>query len=135
MRTVLSDLLDFDDYGILKNGPKTYAGIATLLKSGQSVATGWTSDPSTMLSLVLTSSALLVTEIQGIHPAAQTPRLDHILFVSVLRCGAFGFVNTVDRRTDLHPDYVAEKLGIGRGVTATALAELINGIMDCMQEG
>ncbi len=127
---------DLDDWGVVINGPRTFESIARILKTGQSVATGWAPDQTTMHSLVLTTGAARLTYVQGLHRTAQaTDALDNILFVSVLRCGAFGFDNDAVRDAGLHPDYVAEKLGISGGATAAALAERIHGVMNCLQEG
>lgn len=124
---------DLDTWGVVINGPRTYFSIAQALRAGRSVAMGWTDGRSTLHGLLFATDADRVTFVPGINRAAQLHEvMDRVLFVSVLRVGAFGFVMDGEQ---LHPDYVGEKLGTGSSVTSEALAALINGVMQYMREG
>lgn len=114
--------MDYDKYGEVINGEKTYQGIAEEL-GRNAVIVGWSDGHSTHFDVLFTLTALRYgDQIQG----GLRPETD--LFVSIMRWGAFAF--EVDE-SDTAPGYYEEKLG-NRGkfgdVTSAALAELINGV-------
>jgi hypothetical protein len=110
--------MDYDTYGEVINGEKTYKGIAEELGSN-SVLIGWTDNNGTHFDILFTLSALTYgTNIQGGVRGTD-------LFISIMRRGAFGFEKDHE---DTHAGYYDEKLGGGMGSTSEALAELINGV-------
>lgn len=116
-----------DAYGEIINGYETYEAVAEQLRQWQSVAIGWSDGVATHYDILFTLSPVIVGRLQGIHPLAQ---ISSLLFVSILRKGAFAFSVHLDP-DKLHPDYVGEKLFVG-GSTAARLADLINGVLKAL---
>jgi len=111
--------MDYDTYGEVINGERTYQWLANDLKEGRAVLIGWTDQNSTHFDI------LLKLGVQKYGDNFQGGIRGSDLFVSVMRRGAFGFNPD---HTDTHPGYYDEKLGGGMGITGEKLAELINGI-------
>ena len=109
--------MDYDGYGEVINGEKTYKGIAEELRSN-AVLVGWTDGDMTHFDILFTLSALKYGVVQGGIGGRD-------LFVSIMRRGAFGFEV---EHADTHEGYYEEKLGGGMGSTSSALGELINGV-------
>ena len=111
--------MDYDEYGEVINGEKTYLGIAEELGKN-AVLVGWTDQNGTHFDVLFTLSALKFGTVQGGISGKD-------LFVSVMRVGAFGFEAD---HTDTAAGYYAEKLGRDKffGPSADPLAELINGV-------
>lgn len=111
--------MDYDIYGEVINGERTYEWIANDLKEGLCVLIGWTDQNSTHFDILLKRGVQKYgTNIQGGIKGSD-------LFISIMRRGAFGF--EPDHLTT-SGGYYDEKLGGGMGDTREALAELINGI-------
>lgn len=111
--------MDYDAYGEVINGDKTYKSIAFELAASP-VLVGWTDQKGTHLDILFTRSALVFGTIQGGVSGSD-------LFVSIMRWGAFGF-DPENKSTE--GGYYDEKLGNrgSLGATAAPLAELINGV-------
>ena len=75
--------MDYDTYGEVINGEKTYHGIAEELGQN-SVLIGWTDQAGTHLDILFTLEALKFGTVQG-------GIKDTDLFISIMRGGAFGF--------------------------------------------
>lgn len=118
-------MVNTDAWGEVVNGPDTVWMISQSLKAGCSAVVGWTDGRITHHDVLFTLAGDIYGRLQGIHPAAQRAP-SRILFVSVMRVGAFGFV--MERGTKFDNRYVAEKLGVG-GATAEALTALINDVV------
>ena len=126
----LSVPVKFDDCREVISCDETYAQIANDLWDCFSCVIGWTDeDRVTHHDICFCRPMAWHGTLQGIHPAAQRPL--GVLFVSILRVGAFGFV--VDESV-LHANYVAEKLNIGAGKTSAEIAALINGVKRALAE-
>lgn len=111
--------MDYDIYGEVINGERTYEWIANDLKEGIAVLIGWTDQNSTHFDI------LLKLGVQKYGSNFQGGIKGSDLFVSIMRRGAFAFE---PENVDTHAGYFDEKLGGGMGDTREALAELINGI-------
>lgn len=111
--------MNYDQYGEVVNGEKTYRAIAEDL-SQTPVLVGWTDQNGTHLDILFTRSAMKYGTVQGGVQGSD-------LFVSIMRWGAFGF-DPDEKET--HNGYYDEKLGnrASLGPTASPLAELINGV-------
>jgi len=113
---------DVDDYREVKNGSMTYAAIAEQLREHQCCVVGWTDEHHSHLDILFTLSPPKFGSLQG------GLRGGDDLFVSIMRRGCFAF--DVCRTDDLHPGYVAEKLGETNNVTINVLTTLINGVLE-----
>lgn len=118
-------MVNTDAWGEVVNGPDTVRTIVESLTVGWPVIIGWTDERATHHDVLFAIVRDIHGPLQGIHPVAQRIP-SSILFVSVMRVGAFGFV--MERGTKFDDRYVAEKLGVG-GATADALAALINDVV------
>lgn len=118
-------MVNTDTWGEVVNGPDTVRTIVDGLTNGWPVVIGWTDGRVTHHDVLFTIVRDIHGQLQGIHPVAQRIP-SSILFVSVMRVGAFGFV--MEHGAKFDDRYVAEKLGIG-GATAEALAALINDVV------
>jgi hypothetical protein len=118
-------MVDTDTWGEVINGPNTVRTIVDGLKTGWPVVIGWTDGRASHHDVLFTVVKDIHGHLQGIHPTAQSIP-STILFVSVMRIGAFGFVMEHDATFVVR--YVAEKLGVG-GATAEALAALMNDVV------
>ncbi len=107
-----------DEYGEVYNSANTYARLAVMLASENTCVIGWTDRRGSHYDILLSRQPQQVGPLQG----GQRGGTD--LFVAISRCGCFGFDLVTE---ESHPNYVAEKLGLGSGVTSEALAELSNG--------
>lgn len=118
----IQSMIDADEYGEVYNSDLTYKGIAHILDKHGSTVIGWTDEEGGHFDIWMTVQAIQAGHLQGgLHA-----RTD--LFVAVMRHGAFGFEISKDR-PELYPDYVAEKLNMGGGVTTDKLTELISGVL------
>lgn len=108
--------MNYDEYGEVINGFDTYNTIAEVLNDVGRILVGWTDGKGTHYDLLFTYGAIKYGTIQG-------GLKQNDLFVSIMRCGAFGFGIM---HSDSHPSYVSEKLFVHNLTTATPLAELIN---------
>lgn len=114
--------MNYDAWREVINGPETYAGIAAGLRTGTAVIVGWTDQSCTHFDILFTLRPAQHGGLQGGLRGATD------LFVSVMRTGCFGF--DVRNAAPLHHGYIAEKLHIAEAsFTATALADLINGVV------
>lgn len=112
-----------DEYCEVLNAPETYQDIARRLRIGDAVLIGW-SEGVTHYDILFTHPVPLI------HGRIATGLWSQqLLFVSIMRIGAFGFETARD--TDLDPEYVGEKLLNERyqNSTTIALTELINGVI------
>lgn len=110
--------MNYDEYGEVINGASTFVTIADQLREFEHLMIGWTDEAGTHFDILFANGS----EFEGAnHQGGIRP---NDLFISIMRLGAFGF----KRDVELHPDYVAEKLGCG-GITAKKLSELINGVI------
>ncbi len=111
--------MDRDAWGEIINGPGTIDAIVhALLYEKRSVIIGWTDGRATHHDVMFTLEPLSHGNLQG------GLRGVGYLYVSIMRIGAFAF-QLIDR--PLSPDYLSEKLRVGRD-TAFALAALITAI-------
>jgi len=114
--------MKFDEYKTIINDQENYKDIAKQLVEGEgAVLFAWTDGQGTQFDILLAICPDVIFEndilIQGGVKSSD-------LFVSVMRIGSFGF----NLDTESHPNYYAEKLGIGTGETANKFAEFINSI-------
>lgn len=109
-----------DDWGEVINGLDTYRAIVAGLRAYGSVLIGWTDGAATHYDILFSFNHLKHGNIQG--------GLHHkmVLMVSVVRCGCFGF--DIASRSDLHHDYITEKLNVNGTETALKVADLIMGV-------
>lgn len=109
--------MNYDEYGEVINGEKTYKTIAENLKDGQSVLIGWTDEEFTHYDVLLHYTVNFYGKnIQhGIRP--------YYLYVSIIGIGAMGFRPDTEKSID----YIQQKLRMTLG--CTKLTELINGII------
>ena len=120
--------MNYDDWGEVTNGEKTYKGIASVLLSGQTIGIGWTDQEYTHLDLIFN---LGIDEKIG---QFQRGMKQYYLYISIIDHTCMGF------RTDdvKNPEYIMEKLRMN-DVTGNKLSELINGIIvelnKCSSEG
>lgn len=120
--------MNYDDWGEVTNGEKTYKGIAGVLLSGNTIGIGWTDQEYTHLDLIFN---LGINEKIG---QFQRGMKQYYLYISIIDHTCMGF------RTDdvKHPGYIMEKLRMNN-VTGNKLSELINGIIvelnNCSSEG
>lgn len=117
---------DFDPWREVVNGPATFEVIASELRSRGRCIVGWTDGHGSHHDVLFTQTP---PQYGSLHNGNIGPR---DLFVSVLGCGAFGF--DVVKTEPRHPNYVAEKLNQEKGLTAEALADLINGVVAALQK-
>lgn len=111
--------MNYDEYGEVINGEKTYKAIAADLAQSP-VLIGWTDQNGTHLDILFALTAQKHGTVQGGVRGGD-------LFISIMRWGAFGF--SIDEK-ETHAGYYDEKLGNrgSLGPTAEPLAELINGV-------
>jgi len=113
---------NFDDYHQVNNGSDTYRAIAAELIKNKCCIIGWSDTHYTHYDILFTLSPRKFGHLYfGI-------KADNDLFVSLMRRGSFGFALTSPTK-NLHPGYIAEKLGEHGEKTMQALGELINGVM------
>lgn len=113
------DLYTTDENGLVYNGEDTYRCAALDLQSRSHVAINWTDRYGTVLNILLSYAPTRVGKSAG--------RLDsgsNKLWVGIVGQGCWAFEV---RNGYLHPDYIAEKLGV-KGTTAFAVASLIDNI-------
>lgn len=115
--------MNYDDFGEVVNGTDTYETIARNLKLGISTIIGWTDGEASHFDILFTKGAEPHGTLQGGVEGSD-------LFISIMRCGSFGFEVGP---TDTHHGYYAEKLRMYPGKTTEALAELINGVKVAMK--
>lgn len=118
-------MTNVDAWGEVVNGPDTVRTIVENLVAGWPTVIGWTDGRMSHHDVLFAIVRDIHGHLQGVHPTAQALP-STILFVSVMRVGAFGFV--MEHDSSFTERYVAEKLGVG-GATAVALAALINDIV------
>lgn len=110
-----------DEYGVVANSPDTFRAATEELRLTGAVSLGWTDNASSHLDV------LLVLSPTQVGPSNRMDTRPSKLFVAVAGFGMFGFA--VERKGDLHPSYLAEKVGMRYSVTTEALAELVNGVV------
>lgn len=115
----MTDLYNTDQYGQVYNGPDTYRCAALDVINRNHVVLNWTDRFGSLLNILLSYAPTRIGATGG--PVDGGPGK---LWVGVAGHGCFAFA--IGRGT-LHPDYVAEKLGV-RGTTASALASLISAV-------
>ena len=111
-----------DTWDVVINGQETYQDIWRQVIRGDTLLIAWTDGRGSMHDILFSIGKYKAGPINALHPALP---VQQVLFVSILRRGAFGFDYTDENA--LHPDYVAEKLNVGGGA-AEALAALLNGL-------
>lgn len=113
---------NFDAWNQVQNGPDTYKAIAAQLIEHQCCVIGWSDNRYTHHDVLFVLSPRKFGRLyNGI-------KADKDLFVSLMKRGSFGFALTSPTE-NLHPGYIAHKLGENNDETMQALGELINGIM------
>ena len=120
--------MNLDTWNTVINGQDTYTDIWQSILPGHSLLIGWTDGRGTHYDILFVLGKKAVGHINALHPSAikEMHRYAPVLFVSVLRLGAFGWNLGEDEA--LHPEYVAEKLNINALATAEALTVLLNGL-------
>jgi hypothetical protein len=111
-----------DAHGEVRNGPETSAAIAETLQDIGCVLIGWSDGDGSHYDIVF---ALRPRQFGTIMTGVRGPAY---LFVGICRVGCFGFAID-DRTAPLRAEYVAEKLSLQQGETASAIARLINGVL------
>ena len=112
-----------DSYGQVLNGEETYEAIARRVQAGP-VALAWTDQACTLLAVQFSLPTLIGPVSRGVRPGH--------LWVSIIGYGSYTFVV---RDEDLHPDYVAEKLGRGQyNSTWAAMADLVSGVLKALAD-
>ena len=114
------------DHGLICNGDDTYRCAALDLINRNHIVLNWTDRYGSALNILLSYSPTRVGTPSGLVDAGP-----HKLWVGVAGHGCFAFDV---RTTHIHPDYVAEKLGV-RGTTASALATLLTEIRGAIANG
>ncbi len=119
--------MNFDTWKTVINGHETYASIWQTVQRGDSLLIGWTEGMGTHYDILFTLGKYTAGHVQSLHSSLVAGMQRHpVLFVSILKVGAFGFDIGEDKA--LHPNYVAEKLNIPGPPTAQALTVLLNAI-------
>lgn len=114
----------FDGYGLVTSSEPAIDLVAELLIHQKTAFISWTDNLGTHFDLLFCLLPHEYGNVPGVFKAQGGLRPDD-LFVSIMRRGAFGFAITDDPS---HASYIGEKLNIGYGETAEALATLINGV-------
>ncbi len=111
-----------DAWNQVTNGPDTYKAIVEELIKNKCCIIGWSDTKYTHYDILFTLSPRKFGHLYfGI-------KARNDLFVSLMRRGSFGFELTSPSE-NLHPGYIAQKLGEHGDETMQALGELINGVM------
>lgn len=112
--------MNYDFYGEVINGEKTYAVIKDNLLKGKNVLVGWTDGLSTHYDILFTYQAEKYGSVQRGLKSTD-------LFVSVIGFGTFGF--KIDSLK--HSSYIAEKLFNYRyDSSVEEITKLINGVIN-----
>lgn len=109
-----------DKYGEIINGDETYKEIKKTLERGHSIIIGWTDEKGTHYDILFTDNSVSIED-----NSLQGGLKGNELFVSIIRKGAFGF----RKKSEISPDYIAEKLNISSISTSIKLTELIENIL------
>lgn len=113
-----------DSYGYIINADDNYKEIAFILKEKKSIILPWTDEKMTAYDIILNINLHKVGML-GLQSGLDTS----YMFVTIMRRGAFAF-----KEPTVSPHYVAEKLDIGYDITATKLAQFINGVLKELQK-
>lgn len=114
----------FDGYGLVTSSDAAIDLVAELLIHQNRAFISWTDNQGTHFDLLFCLLPLEYGNVPGVFKAQGGLQPDD-LFVAIMRRGAFGFAITDEPS---HAGYIGEKLDIGYGETAEALAVLINGV-------
>ena len=114
--------MDTDEYGQVINGPSTYGEAAAILRNSQPVVLNWADQRGSLLNVLLTYDPVRIGA-----PGGKVDTAPRKLWIGVAGMGMFAF----PAGDDVHPDYVAEKIGLA-GATAAELTELIVGVGEAL---
>lgn len=112
-----------NNYGEIINGNNTYHYIAERLLNNETIGIGWTDEIYTHYDIIFKLG--LDCKVGDFQRGIK----QNYLFVSILSLTSYGFVPDSIK----HENYIKEKLGINNE-TGDKLAELINGIIKCLNE-